>query len=278
MKQIVVSALLFLKLAHFSLAQTQTGSFCIIAVCKDGIVLGCDSRGAFVKDARIGHAKDSGNVLAFHDNVQKIKVLNNFLIGATGTNIARGRYIFSYLDEFRQSGDTSKNVLTGIRSLYTFLQQRYPFLVPVFTQEMSVMLGGYNGETPVAARINRDGTLSTATGKGWFSSGGPKTMKYFNYTVNASCEAIAKMIKKEIEMYPLNEKQDKYLVGGPTMVVKISKGNKITWLYNRPTKQNPNTMQQFYEQYKKGEIKMMFPDQKNKKPFEDLLDLLRTQH
>src|SRR5437870_1301326 len=79
------SILLIINYGYMGSAQIKfKGTYSIGAICKDGVVLAADSRGAFLRD---------GTSVAYFDDIQKVFIVKNCLLSIVGLIALGDRFV-----------------------------------------------------------------------------------------------------------------------------------------------------------------------------------------
>src|SRR5438552_17691390 len=71
------------------------GSFAVVIICKDGIVVAADSRGTI--------ENSQGKKLGYYDDVQKIFVINYNVLAYTGLDTIRNLYFGAVVRDFSKN-------------------------------------------------------------------------------------------------------------------------------------------------------------------------------
>jgi hypothetical protein len=109
------------------------GSFAVVIVCKDGIVVAADSRGT-IQNSR-------GKNLGYYDDVQKVFVLNHNVLAYTGLETIQNLYFGAVVRDF------SKNAPKGVQQIgAAFSAYSTSFPVEAKTQLLNqkLLLAGYS--------------------------------------------------------------------------------------------------------------------------------------
>jgi hypothetical protein len=233
------------------------GTYFISAICKDGIVVGMDTRGVFLK---------GDIVLAHFDSVQKVFVVRNCLMSVAGLIAIGDRFISSFIDEFET---TLPNEITPNELLiqfHNFFLSRYPHFKKDF-ERLRCVSYGYVGDTPVICALDVKKCVSDsgiATGDE-LSNFGPGKEYDKIFCKGHSSDEVANLIEESIKQYAIvNNKTEK--VGGDIMLIKITP-DKISWIKNSPKKKNWNTTWDLIKEYKKGNVPITFVSESYKAKF-----------
>src|SRR6476469_5192263 len=234
------------------------GSFGIVAVCKDGIILGADSRSSiYLND------KDT-TPLGYYDGNQKIYILKNFAMLITGLGSVNRKTLIYYVNKFDSTLDHNIPLESIAVQWYRFILSDSK-LTKEF-QKCGVVMARWENDT---AKIcipypNFKGIL-TSEGEAFYAT---DTLAFKNeYQFNYSFTEMKKVIKKSINDYAFRTGQTK-TIGGEIYFITISKGNKIEW-YNRKPRKQFFTISEFWESYKSHEIKVTFTSDEDRKAVED---------
>src|ERR1700749_2816050 len=108
-------------------SQQVHGSFAIGAICKDGILLAEDTRGAFSKDG-ILQPNNQSQIKCYFDPIQKIYPFNGFAVCSMGLLNFAPEYnsLYYYLSKYINSAGKNVTVMNFIYSFYLFIHNNYP--------------------------------------------------------------------------------------------------------------------------------------------------------
>lgn len=257
----LLTSLLFVFVIFKSYPQIKmAGSYAITAICKDGIVMGADTRGTFL-------LKNTDSVLAYYDTIPKIFVIRNCILNVMGLVGLGDRFMSSYIDEFSLSLHDNLPPQDCLRQLSIFLNSKYPqYSNDILKLKMFAI--GYQGDSAILCNMNGNsgmcaidlgiGMADTLTNFG-------DNRKYDNeYCIKKKCTQVAKLIEKEILSYAIKQsKTDK--VGGPIMLIMVGRDNKITWLNHKSPHNKFDTVSELFKAYILGKNKINFKSDEAKK-------------
>jgi len=93
MIKIILSVLLFSFITSYSQTNIK-GSYFIAAICKDGIVIGADTRGAVLDSL--------SRPYGYFDSVQKVFALKSTILAEAGYISLHQRFFADYIQEFKK--------------------------------------------------------------------------------------------------------------------------------------------------------------------------------
>lgn len=257
-KWIPLFLILFFQTNHSKSQVYLGGSFHAAAICKDGIVVGADSRGVFFKGS-------PDSVIAYFDTVQKVFIIKNTILSVIGLIAINGRSISSYLNEFESTLKEDISPTELLKQFYNFFMDKYPSLKNGYAQ-LDFICVGYQHDSAIMC------ALHNGTGKCAVDSGIANENILINYTgiknittycLNNSCRHVGTLIDGAIRKFAIDHKHTNE-IGGPIMIIKISKGKEPKWLANKPRKPNWNNERDLFDSYLKGEQKIHFISKRSK--------------
>jgi 20S proteasome alpha/beta subunit len=249
----MVKAILFIGLFLFFCCDCYNqihshGSYWIGAICKDGIVIGADTR------QHITYPNNPDSTLAYYDTVQKVFAINNFLIATEGDATIGGRYVYYYLNEFKNSQYGDCNILNCIQKLDTFFKSTYPLVENQFLT-LKINVVGYIKNTPFLCvyakndiKCIKDSSFACVTSKCNMAK---------RYSFKYDCKEMGDIIEKEIRLFANKYGLSKE-IGGPIMVLKITPDNQFHWVKNKPTTTPWEYATDFYTAYRNKKLRIRF--------------------
>jgi hypothetical protein len=234
-----------------------SGSYYIGAICKDGIIVGADSRGTFLDG--------NNNVMAYFDTVQKVFALKRCIVSVAGLIAVGDRFVSDYLTEFEKTLPDSITPSEILSKLEFFFRTKYPDNISEFGQLHIVSYGFSKSDPVICAMDLRQCVLGSGVATGdsltLFSS------KYdAEFCRKHTCIEIAPLIEREIKKYAINQRIP-FKVGGPIMIVQVRLNGKISWMRNKPKRPNWRTINDFISEYQKGRIEIHFRSDEFRKDF-----------
>ena len=265
MKYLFILCLLF---SSFNLLSQNNiiikGTYWIGAICKDGIVIGSDTRGNILTNNK--ELKDTA--IAYYDTCQKVFEFKNFAYASSGTAIIGGKFMGYYLKQFEESKYGNCNAVNSIEKLDSFFKSKYPKLEQEFLSLGIITAGYYNNGHPALC------ALSLQEEKCLVDEGAIGQDEYCRldkiYKPKYTCKEMANIIEKTIYKIA-NDYKKKDKIGGPIMIIKISKDNKCTWLKNKPTHKSWDDMSDLYKAYNNKRLHIVFSSKKSEKYFKEKL-------
>ncbi len=228
------------------------GTYSIAAICKDGVVLAADSRGAFLR---------ADTSIAYFDSIQKVFTVRNCLLSIVGLIAFGDKFVSYYVDEFEKTLKSDISPDSCITLFLVYLSQ-FPEIKNAVSR-INILSAGYKDEHPIICFI----VTKTGLGKCAVDSGiaiqdrkinfGKGTKYDEEYCISHSCKQVSKIIEKEILNYAKNENKTSS-IGGKISIVCILKNKNINWIKNKPTKQRWKTKNEFISDYNSGKIKVTF--------------------
>ena len=252
MAKTIITAIIILLTSISTKAQfVFHGSYFVAAICRDGIVIGADTRQSISK----AFSSDIENeVVAFYDTSQKIYPMNGYAMAVMGnaTSFSDTNWRYFYIKEFRKYMVKQKTLDLDIKYFFDFLKNNYPKAYKDFLDNVLAFASFDNGmPTIFATGGGRKPKLITGYG---FITLDP-LMNFDSYYNNEdSCITMAKKIEKAILEYAeKNKKTD--VIGGPITVLKISYNNEQTWLTPIPLDEGYCNFKEFFKAESEGRVK-----------------------
>jgi len=228
---------------------TFKGSYTIAAICKDGIVIGSDSRGSFLRD---------GKSIATFDYIQKTFIVKNCVISFIGLIALGDKFVSNYIKEFEPSVQITTPPDECLKLFISFLA-KYPDIKGDL-QDLDIISAGYKDGRPTicfaSIKLNtgkcaQDTGIALQSKKIVFGKG----TKYDEaYCKKHSCKQVADIIEKAILDFAIKENR-KDVIGGKIMAIRITKKD-IQFIKNKPSSPRWVTLQQFLKDYRDNKIKV----------------------
>ncbi len=227
------------------------GTYFIGAICKDGIVIGVDTR----ENLMTSNKKFPGGFLAYYDTIQKVFSINNFIIANQGNAFFGGKSLHFYLKRFSSSEFAANcNTLNALEKIDSFFKFQYPLLEQPFLSVVSIT-GGYVDGKAIICALWHQKVLCVAKSGSIASDTKSNFLKL--YDSNYSCVKMAKVIEKCIYEVARKTNSTK-MIGGPIMVLKITKDNKVHWIQHKPNTKPFDDFSEVLKAYKENRLKMVF--------------------
>jgi hypothetical protein len=247
--------LVFITLGKSSLSQVWKGTFFIVAVCKDGIVIGVDSRVSFTMNRQDSVYKIPE---AYFDPIQKVFAIRDFAMVMAGKASFNGRSIESQIKSF-DSTIVNEDSLLQIVNLW----HRFALKVDDNMLQQKVVFAKYENGNPTLIIPEATRYIKTIDKENFITY---DTSDFENHYKNRySCKKMAKIIKRDIYAYAIKMNK-KEIIGGPISLLKISPDNKITWL-SKIQYLHYTTDKDIWSKYKNGELKIKFTSEEGKERY-----------
>jgi len=177
------------KINNMSTFIKMHGTYQIAAICKDGIVVGTDTRCSI----------DDGNrhIMCYYDSVQKVFPFKNYAISSSGSMLINGKYLFYYYKQFEAANLNKEKMSENVKSFFDYMFKRYPEAASVIERTNKLIFAGYEGKTPVLF-IAAKGQLQGVGDTGFVCE---DNLCDFQYNSNLTCIEMAKVIEQSIVNY-----------------------------------------------------------------------------
>lgn len=245
--KIVWTILLLFVLSSKSYSQTGKGTHVILAICKDGILIGADSRLGLSYNNQT-----DGYIDGYTDDVQKIFKTKNLIMGFMGSfEIIDYQTMFSVINRY-------ESVLQETDSLLTVAKKWYQFSSNNGMSGLTMVFARYENNQPILAFVNKGRLKILTSGSNILETDSSGVEN--EYSNKLSCKQMGPIIKKYILKYAKANHSEKY-IGGDIYFLKISPDNKSTWLGKQPPKQFED-LRNLWKAYKTGNKKIVFTNEK----------------
>lgn len=199
-------------------AQYLRGTFFIVASCKNGIVLGVDSRASIAYDKN-GKPHD----VAYYDRFQKAFIIKDFAAIFSNQTSFNWLTISHYVQQFQKSIPEKGNIPERIKQWEDYARKnlgggalKISVLFAKYEQgqpQIGILDGPNRGFTGPQAFVTNDRTYDFRPTRYW----------------ERNTKEVAQMIEQSIYSYAKQKNKTK-TVGGPIAVINITPLNSITWL------------------------------------------------
>jgi hypothetical protein len=250
-----IAVLLVLMSFFKTHSQTFEGTFIIMASCRDGIIIGGDSRMGFYF---LNQDKRTNPPDAYADSMQKIFMGKGYLMGVFGSGTIGDNTLTDVAVQFNSS-------ITKVDSLKELGLKWYSF----FQTNFSKNLRDYENTTAFFARYENGlpnlMVVNKATSRHLIRKFLRPDSSYFDnkYSPDSSCLAMKKIISKAIYEYAKTNNVE-YVIGGPLYFIKLSKDNTMEWLGNSPPSQY-RTFQDLWRAYQSNPKKIICTSKQGEK-------------
>ncbi len=201
------------------------GSFAVVIICKDGIVVAADSRGT-VQNSR-------GKRLGYYDDVQKVFVLNHSVLAYTGLDTIQNLYFGAVVRDFSKNSPKDVQQIAAAFSAYS---ASFPAEAKTQLLNQKLLLAGYSetGE-PTICYFSVAQTVGPAEGcghRGFIASDhclldsvGAKKIGELDHS------QAAVIARRAIIDYARAHHRPE--IGGPVQVLWL-RGSGVSWLHQSP--------------------------------------------
>lgn len=248
-----VFTFLLIIFSHFAHSQINLkGTYSIAAICKDGVVLASDSRGAFLR---------ADTSIAYFDSIQKVFIVKNCLLSIVGLIAIGDRFVSDYIDEFEK---TLPNKITPDSCIIFFLKylSKFPNIKNDIAS-LNILSAGYKDGIPMICYV----ITKTGNGQCAVDSGiaiqdkkinfGKGTKYDEQYCLSHSCKEVAKVIEKAILEYATNENKI-FTIGGKISIASILKTEEKIWIKNKPIQARWKKISEFIEDCYNGKVEITY--------------------
>lgn len=172
------------------------GTYSIAAICKDGVLLASDSRGAFLR---------ADTSIAYFDSIQKVFIVRNCLLSIVGLIALGDRFVSDYVKEFEK---TIKRDISPDSCIILFISYLSQF--PQIKSDVSglnILSAGYkNGNQTICYVVTKTGMGGCAVDSGIALQSrkinfGKGTKYDEKYCLRHSCKEVSDIIEKAILDY-----------------------------------------------------------------------------
>lgn len=220
------------------------GTLVICAIASDGIIIAIDSR-ASIKG-------DKNNWVAFADSLPKLFLLNNkYPIAVTGGFSIHGKTCQSIISDFNLIEDPNKNVQQSFIDFKKYLLDKYKTFSSQFYG------GGYYLGMPYIYSFTEK--LQSADNNGFLNNIGNDLTPYLKVYIqnNYSCDQLVPVFESAIKLYSKDFHLEQ-TIGGPISLLKVTAGNRVTWIKNDFRNRNIKTFKELVNLVSEKENKNNF--------------------
>lgn len=249
------------------------GSFVIVAICQDGILIGSDSRVSFnsPEDEGKNYTVNAQKVIGYFDDFQKIFPLKNCAYVSVGPAILGDKFMAYYLDTINKLMPNTINVTTAYDYINSTISTKFPEGWRPF-MSLKIFIAGYFNNMPCIKAFVNGIAQPTAWRYGFYTSDNRSSFKAV-YNRNLTCQQMKLLMDLCIKQLP-TEINEQTIIGGKSYFLEITPKNEFIWLDGALPQPQPKNFQQLYKLYHSNKIKMTFvpPIPENKVKFEAMLD------
>jgi hypothetical protein len=245
----------------FANTQELEGTYFIVATCKEGMVVGVDSRSAIMLDSTNGDNQEPG---AYFDKAQKAFVINDFVVVHSGHATFGGHSLNYYLTKFANTLIEAEPLKITMRKWIEFSNS-----IPSYQDDHGkiVFAKCENDSTKIGGIDYIAATIITGVGSYMVSD----TLGNFGqkYTKNLPYKKLSKIIVEGIYSHAKESKRESS-VGGPITLILITKTNKIKWL-SKIRYFTYEKVNEVWSAYKNGTLNLTFTSADARKRFNDMI-------
>lgn len=246
---------------HATTPLQAIGSFVIAAICRDGIIIGSDSRTNFYSH--------DGRKLAHFDESQKIVLVDNNLIAYTGHAFIKNVWFCHIIKEFGRlnPGLSIENFLPAFIS---FCKRSFPSECIEEIRKNMLIAAGYSGKLPKVCYLNERQTegFSYTCNCRFVQSDRSLFNNYSDRLMRMSFEEVAGLIDRAIKDYASLEGHSD--IGGET-VIRIITSDQSRWLSQAPHDHGWTYIHDFVKDYRNGKVPVVLDPGATAEEFERLL-------
>jgi hypothetical protein len=237
------------------------GTHVIVAACKDGIIVGSDSRMSYyAKQPKGDQIPD-----AYFDGMPKIYPAKDFVFTISKLVSVRDTTFEYYFNEFSMQIPDTAPLLSRIQSWYDFISSKPKKIFDEF-RKIRIIAAKFDNNLPnICAYWGETITKCDLPFAETDSSGFEGC-----YSQEDSCEDVRNTVESWIRKM---SKKHPYQVGGDISVLYITPRNQFMWLKNEPV-YHFQTVRQIWKAYKSGRFKVTFTSPEAEKRIKGYLKTL----
>lgn len=127
------------------------GSFVIVAICRDGIILASESR------ANIFDKTDKEQrPIAYYDGIQKIYPIGSVAMAETGQGLIMNVFFSEIVNQFVQATGSSLRADQLLPMFISYCERQYPFMAVQEIKKQKLFSAGYINNHPTICYFNPD--------------------------------------------------------------------------------------------------------------------------
>lgn len=233
------------------------GTIIIGVICKDGILIAADSRGAIMGN--------ENKIMAYVDSLPKIGLLNDrYPIAFAGKSTLKERFVMDIIQDF------PFRTLKGAGSTFNAFRN---YIFGISNQFDQHFIGGgfHTNGLPYIFSFTKDSGSIEGNSVVFNHPNFEKCIKDYVDTLRSSQEW-GHILQKIIPIFAKKEKLTQE-IGGPISMILIDKGNNIHWLQNNFLSKREVNYTDFVNKIERKEIKVNFV---NGYKFEDVVSFMKT--
>ncbi|NNF22474.1 MAG: hypothetical protein HKN67_11060 [Saprospiraceae bacterium] len=227
----------------------QEGSFIIAGICKDGILIASDKRFVIYDTTSV-----KPKPLAYFDGIQKIWIVDDYVLAMTGTGATQNYFITHIIEDFTVNKNSSINFKNYIPQLLSFVRQNYPDEFIAFQRNIirnKFFIAGYDQDIPKICAFSNYQT-QCISGSGFIESDMTENMNDYDYSL--TFDGLGDLMKNSIVVY--SSTGDNWKKSGNTVdIVSISNNQEPVW-YQRSYSHNLPCISDLKSDVKNGDLKI----------------------
>jgi hypothetical protein len=235
------------------------GTFIIVAIGNDGIMIASDSRGV------IYDTKDSTKrILAIYDSINKsFLIKNQIALVSTGDAVIGDKFLESIIKNYEKNLKICPNIKELLIDFYKYCKDTLPDDVNTLFFVNKMICAGFENNVPVIC-LSQDGELVATIGDGIIES--YKTIlseKYKNelYSKKLSCYELGLLAEKTITEYAVKSKLTE-IIGGKIRILHLKPGG-YEWIKNKPSRFKWTKGSEFIQDVKLGNVYINYTSTEN---------------
>lgn len=226
------------------------GSFIISCICKDGIVVGADSRFAFLDY--------QNKIVAHFENSVKVFVIQNLVITMAGRHFFESGISFNgLLYNFKRANTENLSVTNFLKVFFSYAGRKLPSSELIQLRHNHFLISGYENSAATIF-VHHARPKITLTKDGYVSNHDKENKSAIinNFLKKADLKTasifVEELIKRKITQ---SNKNSVSSIGGSPSIISIDNHNTIKWV-KRQNKYAFRNIKQFAAAYKGNKIKI----------------------
>jgi len=249
------------------------GSFAIIAIANDGIIIAADSRGSFFDTRTQDPYTHKYKTLAYFDEMQKFFIIHDNVLVVTGTSLVGNFFINKIVDDFIKALPKQVTVDKLANEFMSYCRLNLSPEMYNQVKSNAVIAAGYLNGVPTISSFDPNGNKIISR-NGFRESYQSDFRNTYSNKVKANI--LGKLAEKTIYKYALDNKMN-YEIGGLIQIVQIKPDNSIIWLQNNFGNFKWRTIKDFLKDYFAKTIEIYFPTKEGEDFFKEQAKLLINQ-
>lgn len=228
----------------------QTGTIIIGYISQNEILLAADSRGVYYE------TDDHTQLpIAYYDSICKIFKIKQFAIAVAGASAIGKTFFHEIISDYNKTPYTDTSLYLTLKDFLFYLNTRFP--KESFPEMVSntFIIGGYVNEKPqlIGILTSQNKIIRQSSG---IIVNDSSAIKYAFQNSNKE-GTLNQLIENTIYDCAKGENKTNE-IGGPISIIRIARGNKISWIQNNFSNKNYKSMEDFYNAVKFDIIKMNY--------------------